>query len=121
MIYTKIDDNIQPQVAKIQGDITTYGLTETDLLGTIKVEDSKQREAELKGLLTEVRKSRRAAYGQLDQLRTEEFKNLLAAEYDLPQNHPKFDKVYSYAYQQGHAYGFSEIEMVFADVVELVK
>lgn len=35
--------------------------------------------------------------------------------------HPKADKVYAYAYQQGHSAGFSEVFNILQDVAEIVK
>lgn len=35
--------------------------------------------------------------------------------------HPKADKVYSYAYDRGHAHGYQEVALIFGDLVELIK
>ena len=49
----------------------------------------------------------------------EEFRRDLFEEFGVT-DHPKADKMYGYAWEKGHAYGFSEVYSYFSDIVELV-
>ena len=49
----------------------------------------------------------------------EEFRKDLFEEFGVT-NHPKAPNVYEYAYDRGHAYGFSGVYDEFSDIVELV-
>lgn len=49
----------------------------------------------------------------------EEFKRDLFEEFGVT-NHPKVHKMFNYAWEQGHAYGFSDVHSCFSDIVELV-
>jgi len=44
----------------------------------------------------------------------------LYAKYGVSDN-PKRDKAYSIAWEMGHAYGYSEVESHFSDIVALIK
>ena len=46
--------------------------------------------------------------------------NDLYEEYGVKDN-PKADDAYHLAYEYGHAYGYSNIENYFSDLVELIK
>jgi hypothetical protein len=50
----------------------------------------------------------------------EEFKQDLFEEFGVTDN-PKREKAYAYAWEHGHANGFSEVYNVFDGIVELIK
>jgi hypothetical protein len=49
----------------------------------------------------------------------QEFKLTLFKEYGV-ENHPKREKVFSMAWEKGYASGYSEIELNFEELVELI-
>ena len=101
-------------MAKIANAIEEKGVA-------ISKEDSKRREAELREEVKELRREARRLGGTIEGIRVESFKNLLAEEYGLPRTHPKFDTVYSLAYSHGHGNGYSDVESLFSEFVELVQ
>lgn len=48
----------------------------------------------------------------------EKFKEAALKELGL-HNHPKKDKIFGYAWQQGHSSGFNEVWIVLCDIAEL--
>jgi len=50
----------------------------------------------------------------------EKFKIALFKEYDI-ENNPKREKVFSMAWEMGHAEGYSCVEYHFSELVELIK
>lgn len=50
----------------------------------------------------------------------DEFKADLLQAYGVTGN-PKSDMAFSLAWEQGHSCGYSEVAIVFADLVELIK
>ncbi len=49
-----------------------------------------------------------------------QFKYDLEAEYGVEDN-PKKDKLFEIAWEQGHSYGFTEVALHYAQLVELIK
>lgn len=62
----------------------------------------------------------RTEYLQGEHARENQFKTELFAEYGMT-NHPKAEKCYNLAWENGHAHGFSEVAVHFAEYAELVK
>ena len=48
-------------------------------------------------------------------------KAVVAEEYDLPLDHPKFEKAFDIAWSYGHGSGYSDVESYFMELVELAK
>ena len=48
------------------------------------------------------------------------FKNDLAHEYGLAK-HPKFEKAFEIAWEQGHGSGYSDVAIYFDELAELIK
>ena len=121
MIYTKVKITAKPLIAALEQEKLNLESSVIDKREAIRVEDSKRRDAEMKEEIRLLQRRVTQIWGEISAIEEEVFRNLLSEEYGLPRSHPKFDKVYSYAWQQGHSAGFSEVEGVFMDVVELVK
>lgn len=132
MIYEMIDETAKNQLIPLQNDLADVEKELHDKTEAIRSEDSKSREAAMKEELKALQRRRRELWGAIENLRGETFQNLLAEEYDFPRTHPKFGKVYSYAYQQGHGSGYSDVgragdagcrglELYFSDLVDIVK
>ncbi len=47
-------------------------------------------------------------------------KQRMSEETGMDRNHPKFEKVWDMAWDQGHASGISEVEIYFRDLAELI-
>lgn len=62
----------------------------------------------------------RAAYHKAQTDIVAEFKTALFKLYGVSDN-PKAQKVWEYAWQEGHSEGFSLIAIIFDDLVELIK
>jgi hypothetical protein len=50
----------------------------------------------------------------------EQFRKDLEEEHSMT-GHPKADKLYAKAWEDGHSAGFAEVENVYSDLIELVK
>jgi hypothetical protein len=120
MIYEMIDDLSREEVSVVAGEVQTLNQDIARLEEAVKVEDSKRKEAEMRTDIESMKKKRRLLSGKISCLREEAFKKALAEEYDVVGN-PKFDRCYSIAYSHGHSSGFSEVEIFFSDIVELIK
>lgn len=73
----------------------------------------------LKVKLAELEAQEKAYSQERNALRNQWQKDLYA-EYDVP-NNPKADKAFGLAWEYGHANGLHEVEIYFADIVELIK
>lgn len=51
----------------------------------------------------------------------EEIKNRVSEETGIARNHPKFERAWGIAWDEHHAYGASEVEPLFKDILELLK
>ncbi len=58
------------------------------------------------------------AYDQRKSDLEEQFKQDALEEVGL-KGHPKADKIYAYAWREGHAHGFSDVFSVLSDIAEL--
>lgn len=50
----------------------------------------------------------------------ENAKHRLVEETQMERNHPKFDRVWDFAYENGHASGLGEVELLFKEVAEII-
>ena len=121
MIYEKIEAESNPLLNPIIRRLTEIRELITTISEAAAATDSKSREEALKEEIRFLIKERHGLWGKQEQIRTEVFKNLLEKEYDLPRNHPKFEAVFSLAWQHGHGSGYSDVETCFSEFVELVK
>lgn len=121
MIYDQIRVKLAPTLKLLDEELTEIVKSIATLTEAIKVEDSKKHEAELREARKVLERQRREIWHKQQALEVEEFKRLIAEEYDLPQTHPKFAKAYSIAYQHGSGCGWSDVESLFGELVELVK
>ena len=64
--------------------------------------------------------AKRKEYSKVVSEITENFKLALFKEHNIETN-PKREMVWSKAWEHGHSYGYSEVELNFQDFVELVK
>jgi len=55
-----------------------------------------------------------------EELNENNFKEFLAKKYAV-ENNPKLDKLYDYAWQEGHAESLEKVELIFSDLVDLIK
>lgn len=120
MIYNQIEHLTFKQTENLRKELETIpGLIDTRR-AAIKVEDSKSREAELREEIKSLTFRQRQIWGEISGIEDDAFRKALAVEYGVVGN-PKFDKAYSIASSMGHSSGFSEIEIVFSELVELIK
>lgn len=62
----------------------------------------------------------RKKWREQEALEIEASKQRMAEETAMTREHPKFEKVWRMAWDQGHASGISEVESYFRDLAELV-
>jgi hypothetical protein len=65
-------------------------------------------------------KAKMKLYEIASQEATNRFKKDVLKEYGL-ENHPKAEEVYAFAWQEGHAYGLSEVAIWVSKLADLVK
>jgi hypothetical protein len=123
MIYEQLKETVEvnPDYVLAKGRADLLDTKVAELQQAIKVEDSKRRETELREELKVATRERYQAHGACRGIEEDIFKTLLACEYDFPREHPKFDRVYGYAYSHGHSSGYSEVELYFSDLADIVK
>lgn len=121
MIYGDIDAAAEDKLVPLKNELKDVEAEHEAKSEAVKSEDSKRREAEMREEIKALQRRRREIWGKIEIIVQDTFKNLLAEEYGLPRTHPKFDKVYSYAYEQGHSSGYSDVEIYFADIVDIIK
>jgi hypothetical protein len=121
MIFQDIDVTAKDKLIPLQNDLADVEKELAEKSEAVRNEDSKRREAEMVAEIKVLQRRRRELWGEMEALRGETFQNLLADEYGFPRTHPKFGKVYSYAYQQGHGSGYSDVEIYFSEIVDIVK
>lgn len=51
----------------------------------------------------------------------EDSKNAMALETGIPRSHPKFEKAWNIAYEEGHSSGLTEVEYYFRQLADLLK
>jgi hypothetical protein len=121
MIYDQIDAKVSEQIAPLEKQIAAIDAEVAQTEAAYKVEDSKKRESELRELAKTLHRSKREIDGLIETIKREVFKDLLAGEYGIKRDHPKFEKVFDLAWSYGHSSGYSEVESHFMDFVELVS
>lgn len=80
-----------------------------------QVDEDIKRATEREAQRERVRKANEEARKQAEQLRAR-----LEEEHDMA-NHPKRDKLWSKAWEHGHAAGLDDVDTWYSDLVELVK
>ena len=115
-----IQDLTKKQSEPFQNELDAVVVTIQKIKAAVKIEDSNKRMTEMIEAIKKLRTRQRELWGLISRIEEEAFKKALAQEYGVVGN-PKLDEVYSIAYQQGHADGFSGIENSFMDLVELIK
>jgi hypothetical protein len=120
MIYTQIEHLTFKQTENLRKELETIPGRIEALRASIKVEDSKSREAGLREEIKTLTTRQHQIWGEISGIKDDAFRKALAVEYGVVGN-PKFDKAYSVAYQHGHSSGFSDIEIYFSELVELIK
>ena len=83
---------------------------------TMTVRQAKEHKEEQKRLRDEHRKKHREEDGRLNAL----FRANLEEQYGLV-GHPKADKLWSLAWEQGHAEGYLSVAYAYGDLTELVR
>ena len=83
---------------------------------TMTVRQAREHKEKQKLLRNEQRELHHAEQHRLDAL----FKADLEAEHNVV-GHPKADKLFSIAWQRGHAYGYYDVACIYDDIVELIK
>lgn len=121
MIYDKIDASVIYEVAPLEVESAAVDARIEALKKAIPTEDRKSKTVEMQEEVKTLRHKQRELRGKIIQLPEDRFKDLLADEYGLSRQHPKFEKVYGLAWQYGHSGGFSDVESYFSEFVELVK
>lgn len=121
MIYDQVENSAASRTAPIFVELDRVVARLEALREAIPTEDSKSKTIQLQEEVKTLRQRQRHLNEQIEQIREDGFKVLLAEEYGLSRQHPKFENVYALAYQHGHSSGFSEVEGYFVDLVELVK
>lgn len=120
MVYESIGSEAGEQLRPVLERLAEVDVRIEELSVAYRKEDSKSKEIQMRDEVKGLQKERRDLWAKQDQIETEIFKDLLAKEYGLPRNHPKFDKAFSLAYEHGHSSGYGDIENYFADFVGLV-
>jgi hypothetical protein len=121
MIYDSIDETATEALKPLQAEYTARYDAIAAMGEAYELEDSIRRKAEMKTELAEKRRELRSLSNKIERLRIDTFKGLLAEEYDLPLDHPKFEKAFDIAWSYGHGSGFSDVENYFMELVELAK
>jgi hypothetical protein len=121
MIYDQIEIVAAAEINLHQPRLDEIEALLAEKTEAVRSEDSKRREAALVEEIKALRREQRQLWGTIEGIKAETFRKLLAVEYDLPITHPKFDRVYSLAYQHGHGSGYSDVENYFSEFVDLVK
>lgn len=120
MIYTEIEKITRNQTANLREELETIPGKLDVLRATLKTEDSKKRELGIREEIKILQSRQREIWGELSDIEDKAFRKALAVEYGVVAN-PKFDKAYSIACSMGHSSGYSEIEIYFSELVELIK
>jgi len=63
--------------------------------------------------------AKRHAYGEEINKLNKEFKLALFKEYNM-ETHPKREQIFTKAWEDGHANGYNEVEIIFSDLVDLL-
>jgi hypothetical protein len=120
MIYTEIDNLSRDVVTPLAGEVQQVINEIERLTVAANKEDSKSKEKQMREEITALKKRQRNLSGAISVAREEAFKKALAEEYGVVGN-PKFEQCYSIAYSHGHGCGYSEVEIYFSDLVELIR
>jgi len=120
MVYEQIDELAAPQVKPLEERLLKIAATiETNRL-LLPNEDSRKKQEELKDHNRALKRERQEINGSIHCIKTDIFKRLLGEEYGVTGN-PKFEKAYYIAYEHGHSSGFSDIEIYFSELSDLIK
>jgi hypothetical protein len=67
-----------------------------------------------------ISKQEREAMREKERQETDAFRARLEEENDIV-GHPKADKLWSLAWEYGHAYGYTEVKSYYVEMMELLK
>ncbi len=85
-----------------------------------RIEAAKEVLKTLEDAKREERAAKRKAYMEQERVKTEQFRDRLFAEHGVEKN-PKREACFALAWEFGHAYGYSEVEHYFAQLVTLIQ
>jgi hypothetical protein len=120
MIYQQIDEHCEKQLAPLRSEEDDIKKQMGMFDHKIPLEDSKKKEREMKEQRESLRKRQRSIWSEMSRIREDTFKNLLAEEYGVKRDHPKFDKAFSIAWEHGHSCGYNDVEIYFSEIAELL-
>lgn len=120
MIYDTLKAKTARQTKTLREEIDSIADKIKALDANILLENSRRCVLAIQEEKKALRERQRELWRARDRIELDAFKSALAIEYGVGGN-PKFQKAFDIAWSHGHSSGFNEVEIYFADMIELIK